>query len=44
MAGLIPGALLRVVPGGNHGFKGEPQHLTAILEELKAQVAMTMEL
>merc|ERR1719188_2467157 len=33
---LVPGSQLRVVQGGNHGFKSEPEHLAAILNELKA--------
>lgn len=34
---LLPGSNLRVVEGGDHGFKRFPQHLAAILEELKEQ-------
>eukprot|EP00928_Gymnodinium_smaydae_P026087 TRINITY_DN20587_c0_g1_i1.p1 TRINITY_DN20587_c0_g1~~TRINITY_DN20587_c0_g1_i1.p1 ORF type:complete len:371 (+),score=29.21 TRINITY_DN20587_c0_g1_i1:51-1115(+) len=36
---LIPGSQLRVVPGGDHGFKSQPEHLKAILDELKLQCA-----
>lgn len=31
---LIPGSQLRVVEGGDHGFKSDPKHLAAILREL----------
>jgi hypothetical protein len=34
---LVPGSQLRVVPGGTHAFKSEPQHLAAILDELRMQ-------
>jgi len=34
---LVSGAQLRVVPGGDHGFKSRPEHLAAILNELRAQ-------
>ena len=34
MQSLTPGSAMRVVPGGDHGFKSAPQHLKAILEEL----------
>lgn len=33
---LVTGSQLRVVPGGNHGFKSKPEHLAAILNELKS--------
>jgi len=33
---LITGSKMRVVEGGDHGFKSKPEHLTAILSELKA--------
>lgn len=34
---LIEGAQLRVVAGGDHGFKSKPEHLKRILIELKKQ-------
>ena len=34
---LIPGSKLRIVPDGDHRFKRHPEHLSAILQELKAQ-------
>merc|ERR1712048_1349367 len=34
---LIPGSKLKVVQGGNHGFKSDPKHLAAILNELREQ-------
>lgn len=34
---LVPGSQLRIVPGGNHGFKSKPEHLAAILGELKSE-------
>eukprot|EP00434_Breviolum_minutum_P029032 symbB.v1.2.025680.t1/scaffold2496.1/size77716/6 len=34
---LIPGSKLRMVPDGDHGFKRYPEHLSAILQELKTQ-------
>lgn len=36
MQSVVPGSRLEVVQGGNHGFKSEPRHLKAILEELVA--------
>eukprot|EP00929_Paragymnodinium_shiwhaense_P105623 TRINITY_DN70679_c0_g1_i1.p1 TRINITY_DN70679_c0_g1~~TRINITY_DN70679_c0_g1_i1.p1 ORF type:complete len:342 (+),score=57.35 TRINITY_DN70679_c0_g1_i1:74-1099(+) len=33
---LVPGAQLRVVEGGDHGFKSKPEHLAEILSSLKA--------
>lgn len=32
---LIPGSKLQVVPNGDHSFKRHPEHLSAILQELK---------
>eukprot|EP00438_Fugacium_kawagutii_P003138 Skav207113 [mRNA] locus=scaffold156:217020:217880:- [translate_table: standard] len=32
---LIPGSKLKMVPNGNHSFKSIPEHLSAILQELK---------
>jgi hypothetical protein len=35
MQSMVPGSKLRRVEGGNHGFKSEPEHLRAILVELR---------
>ena len=35
MQALVPGSRLRVVKDGTHGFKSDPDHLRAILEELR---------
>ena len=32
---LIAGSKIRMVPNGDHGFKRDPEHLSAILQELK---------
>lgn len=32
---LVPGSKMNVVPGGDHGFKRHPEHLSAILQELR---------
>lgn len=37
MQTLVPGSKLQWVQGGDHGFKSEPQHLSAILVELRDQ-------
>lgn len=37
MRTLVPGAPKLVEVAGNHGFKSEPQHLAAILSELRDQ-------
>lgn len=34
---LVPGSQMRVVAGGDHGFKSKPEHLAAILMELRMQ-------
>lgn len=34
---LVPGSQLRVVAGGHHAFKSQPEHLAAILTELRMQ-------
>jgi len=33
---LIPGSIVHVVQGGDHGFKSNPVHLAKILQELKS--------
>ena len=37
MQSLVPGSQLKVVQGGRHSFKSDPEHLTAILIELRDQ-------
>jgi hypothetical protein len=37
MQTLVPGSRVRVVEGGNHGFKSDPAHLRSILIELRDQ-------
>lgn len=32
---LVPGSQMRIVPGGDHGFKSKPEHLADILTELR---------
>lgn len=36
---LLQGSQLRVVQGGNHGFKSDPKHLATILNELKSSMS-----
>ena len=37
MQTLVPGSGLHIVPGGNHGFKSQPEHMGAILSQLRDQ-------
>jgi len=37
MQSMVPGSIVEVVPGGDHGFKSKPEHLKAILERLRDQ-------
>lgn len=39
MQSVVPGSQLRIVPGGNHGFKSDPVHYASILQELKKQAS-----